>query len=60
MTNRNQPLATRAVAQACASNPVAVLIRCHRVIRADGSLGGYRWGSSRKAALLLSEGAQAR
>ena len=45
----------RAVAEACAENPVAVLIPCHRVIRADGSLGGYRWGARRKAKLLLRE-----
>jgi O-6-methylguanine DNA methyltransferase len=45
----------RAVAEACAENPVAVLIPCHRVIRADGSLGGYRWGARRKAKLLLWE-----
>lgn len=49
------PLASRAVAQACAANPVAVLIPCHRVIRADGSLGGYRWGAGRKARLLSRE-----
>ena len=49
------PLAARAVAEACAANPVAVLIPCHRVIRADGSLGGYRWGFWRKAKLLSRE-----
>jgi O-6-methylguanine DNA methyltransferase len=48
------PLA-RLVGEACAANPVAVLIPCHRVIRADGSLGGYRWGARRKAALLERE-----
>ncbi|HKU92731.1 MAG TPA: methylated-DNA--[protein]-cysteine S-methyltransferase [Sphingomicrobium sp.] len=48
------------VAQACASNPVAVLIPCHRVVKADGSLGGYRWGVKRKAALLDREGVAVR
>ena len=48
------------VAQACASNPVAVLIPCHRVVKADGSLGGYRWGAKRKAALLDLEGVAVR
>jgi AraC family transcriptional regulator of adaptative response/methylated-DNA-[protein]-cysteine methyltransferase len=49
------PKAARAVASACASNRVAVLVPCHRVIRSDGSLGGYRWGLPRKQALLQSE-----
>ncbi len=53
--SRPNPLAARAVAKACAANPVAVLIPCHRVVRADGSLGGYRWGSDRKARLLMRE-----
>ena len=48
------------VAQACASNSVAVLIPCHRVVKADGSLGGYRWGVKRKAALLDLEGVAVR
>ncbi len=51
------PKAVRAVARACATNPVAVVIPCHRVIRADGSLGGYGAGSARKRALLSQEGA---
>ena len=51
------PAAVRAVARACASNRVAVLIPCHRVIRGDGGLGGYRWGMERKRALLQGEGA---
>lgn len=50
-----QPSATRAVARACASNSVAVVIPCHRVIRGDGELGGYRWGLERKRALLERE-----
>jgi AraC family transcriptional regulator of adaptative response/methylated-DNA-[protein]-cysteine methyltransferase len=53
-----RPSAARAVARACASNRVAVLIPCHRVVRGDGALGGYRWGVARKAALLEREGAR--
>lgn len=50
-----KPKATRAVAQACASNPVALLIPCHRVIGKDGAPGGYRWGKDRKRKLLENE-----
>jgi len=51
------PKAARAVARACASNRVAVLVPCHRVIRGDGTPGGYRWGLPRKQALLQAEAA---
>jgi AraC family transcriptional regulator of adaptative response/methylated-DNA-[protein]-cysteine methyltransferase len=50
------PRAVRAVASACAANSVALAVPCHRVIRRDGSLGGYRWGLPVKEALLLAEG----
>lgn len=52
-----QPKAARAVARACATNPVPIVIPCHRVIREDGSLGGYGGGITRKRALLSQEGA---
>jgi AraC family transcriptional regulator, regulatory protein of adaptative response / methylated-DNA-[protein]-cysteine methyltransferase len=50
-----QPSACRAVARACATNPVAVAIPCHRVVREDGSASGYRWGVERKKTLLEME-----
>jgi AraC family transcriptional regulator of adaptative response/methylated-DNA-[protein]-cysteine methyltransferase len=50
-----RPSASRAVARACATNPVAVAIPCHRVVRRDGSMGGYRWGIDRKKTLLQIE-----
>jgi AraC family transcriptional regulator of adaptative response/methylated-DNA-[protein]-cysteine methyltransferase len=49
------PTAVRAVGSACASNPVALTVPCHRVVRRDGSLAGYRWGVETKRALLLAE-----
>lgn len=55
-----QPKAARAVARACATNPVSVVIPCHRVVREDGQLGGYRWGLARKQRLLDAEGRAAR
>ncbi len=54
-----QPTAARAVAGACASNRVAVIIPCHRVIRGSGELGGYRWGVERKRKLLALEQSRA-
>ena len=50
-----QPSAVRAVAQACAANPAALITPCHRVVRSDGSLGGYRWGVERKQMILAQE-----
>lgn len=49
------PRAVRAVARACATNPVSIVVPCHRVIREDGNLAGYRWGLSRKQQLLAQE-----
>lgn len=51
----NQPSAARAVAKACSSNSIAVLVPCHRVVKGNGELSGYRWGIERKRALLDSE-----
>jgi AraC family transcriptional regulator of adaptative response/methylated-DNA-[protein]-cysteine methyltransferase len=50
-----RPKAVRAVARACATNPVSIVVPCHRVIREDGTLAGYRWGLSRKEQLLAQE-----
>jgi AraC family transcriptional regulator of adaptative response/methylated-DNA-[protein]-cysteine methyltransferase len=50
-----RPSASRAVARACASNRVALVVPCHRVVEAGGGLGGYRWGVQRKRALLARE-----
>ena len=50
-----KPSAVRAVARACAANPVPLVVPCHRVVREDGSLGGYRWGLERKRVLLAQE-----
>lgn len=52
-----RPTASRVVANACGANPLAVITPCHRVVRADGGLSGYRWGVERKAALLAREAA---
>lgn len=49
------PRATRAVAHACATNPTALVIPCHRVVHENGDIGGYRWGSERKQRLLAQE-----
>lgn len=55
-----RPTATRAVARACATNHAAVVVPCHRVVRTDGGLGGYKWGVERKQVLLESEKAGGR
>ncbi len=54
-----EPQASRAVAAACASNPLALAVPCHRVIKGDGALSGYRWGVERKRVLLEREAAAA-
>lgn len=53
-----KPGAVRAVASACAANKLAIIVPCHRVVRADGALAGYRWGATRKARLLQRESEQ--
>ena len=50
-----RPTAVRAVARACATNPVCLVVPCHRVVARDGRVGGYRWGADRKAKLLARE-----
>jgi O-6-methylguanine DNA methyltransferase len=55
-----QPGAARAVGRACASNPVSLIVPCHRAVGAGGKLTGYRWGVERKAALLAAERAPAK
>jgi AraC family transcriptional regulator of adaptative response/methylated-DNA-[protein]-cysteine methyltransferase len=55
-----RPRAVRAVARACATNPAAIVIPCHRVVGADGRTGGYRWGTERKRVLLMREAASGR
>ena len=52
-----QPKAARAVGNTCGRNPVAIAIPCHRVLRNDGAIGGYAWGSERKQALIQAESA---
>ena len=56
-TRIGAPHASYDVGQACASNPLAVVVPCHRVVRKDGTLAGYRWGTRRKRALLAREAA---
>ena len=53
-----KPRAVRAAASACGANPIAVLVPCHRILRGDGGLGGYRWGLERKRSLLDAERAR--
>jgi AraC family transcriptional regulator of adaptative response/methylated-DNA-[protein]-cysteine methyltransferase len=54
-TRIGAPKAVRAVGTACGANPVALVVPCHRVVRADGTLGGYAWGLERKVCLLRAE-----
>ena len=53
--NAGKPSAIRAVANACGANRIAILVPCHRVVRSDGTPGGYRWGADRKQTLLARE-----
>ena len=53
-----RPNAQRAVGHACATNPVPLIVPCHRVVRGDGEVGGYRWGAQRKRLLLAREAAR--
>ena len=55
-----RPEATRAVARACATNPISLVVPCHRVVGRDGSVTGYRWGTDVKTALLAKEGRRRR
>ena len=57
-TGIGEPKAIRAAASACAANRIAVLVPCHRVLRGDGALGGYRWGLDRKRVLIDHERAR--
>ena len=50
-----EPTAVRAVARACATNPIAIAVPCHRVVRSNGDISGYRWGVERKKKLLERE-----
>ncbi|HET7056501.1 MAG TPA: methylated-DNA--[protein]-cysteine S-methyltransferase, partial [Thermomicrobiales bacterium] len=54
-TQVGSPSAVRAVANACGANPTALAVPCHRVVRSDGGLGGYRWGADRKQTILALE-----
>lgn len=57
-TQLGDPKAVRAVARACAANPIALLVPCHRVVRSDGGISGYRWGAENKRTLIAREAAQ--
>ena len=57
-SSAGRPKSHRAVGSACGANPAALVVPCHRVVRADGSTGGYRWGEERKQSLLDAESTQ--